>query len=287
MNADRLAYVFGVGMAAAINPCGFALLPAYLAYYLGLTDDSAVGGSGSREPVALRATKVALAMTSGFLVVFGVVGLAWSSISSIIGSRLPWVTAILGLALVVLGVAMMFGFEPTVAMPKPAHGKGDPTFRSMFVFGVSYAVASLSCTIGLFISVVGLSNRNSFAESLSAFVAYALGMGTLVALLTVAVAMARTGLIATFRRIMPYMGRISGAMVAVAGAIVAYYGWSETRTESTGFARWLVDRQSGLLTWIRSVGEVRVGIIAVFIISSAIAISLLIKRSPPPQPDGT
>ncbi len=276
MTTDRLAYVFGVGMAAAINPCGFALLPAYLAYYLGLTDDRT--GVDPSQPVALRATKVALSMTAGFLVVFGIVGLAWSSISSIVGSRLPWVTAALGVALVVLGIAMMFGFEPTVALPKPSSGKGDPTFRSMFLFGVSYAVASLSCTIGLFISVVGLSSGDSFASSLAAFMAYALGMGTLVALLTVAVALARTGLVSGFRRIMPYMGRISGALVAIAGIVVAYYGWSETRTESTGFARWLVDRQSGLLSWIRSVGEVRVGIIGVMLISGAIAISLVARR---------
>ena len=276
MTADRLAYVFGVGMAAAINPCGFALLPAYLAYYLGLTDDRA--GAGSDDPVALRATKVALGMTAGFLVVFGVVGLAWSSISSIVGSRLPWVTVVLGGALVVLGIAMMFGFEPTVALPKPSNSKGDPTLRSMFLFGVSYAVASLSCTIGLFISVVGLSSGGSFVSSVAAFIAYALGMGTLVALLTVAVALARTGLVSGFRRIMPYMGRISGALVAIAGTIVAYYGWSETRTESTGFARWLVDRQSGLLSWIRSIGEVRVGIIGVMLISGAIAISLAARR---------
>ena len=276
MTADRLAYVFGVGMAAAINPCGFALLPAYLAYYLGLTDDRT--GAGSDDPVALRATKVALGMTAGFLVVFGVVGLAWSSISSIVGSRLPWVTVVLGGALVVLGIAMMFGFEPTVALPKPSNSKGDPTLRSMFLFGVSYAVASLSCTIGLFISVVGLSSGGSFLSSVAAFIAYALGMGTLVALLTVAVALARTGLVSGFRRIMPYMGRISGALVAIAGAIVAYYGWSETRTESTGFARWLVDRQSGLLSWIRSIGEVRVGIIGVMLISGAIAISLAARR---------
>ena len=36
MNSTRLLFAFSVGMAAAINPCGFALLPAYLSYYLGL-----------------------------------------------------------------------------------------------------------------------------------------------------------------------------------------------------------------------------------------------------------
>ncbi|MGA7671260.1 MAG: hypothetical protein WBW04_12620, partial [Nitrolancea sp.] len=29
-----LGYAFGAGMVAAVNPCGFALLPAYLGLYL-------------------------------------------------------------------------------------------------------------------------------------------------------------------------------------------------------------------------------------------------------------
>src|SRR2546425_3589 len=35
--SDRLplGYAFAVGMAAAVNPCGFALLPTYLGLYLG------------------------------------------------------------------------------------------------------------------------------------------------------------------------------------------------------------------------------------------------------------
>jgi cytochrome c biogenesis protein CcdA len=31
-----LGYAFGVGMIAFLNPCGFALLPAYVAHYLSL-----------------------------------------------------------------------------------------------------------------------------------------------------------------------------------------------------------------------------------------------------------
>jgi cytochrome c biogenesis protein CcdA len=67
-----LAYAFGVGMVATFNPCGFAMLPAYLSYFLGL--------EGSTHPderaSVLRALAVGLSVTVGFLVVFGIIGVA-------------------------------------------------------------------------------------------------------------------------------------------------------------------------------------------------------------------
>jgi hypothetical protein len=38
-------YAFVAGMVASVNPCGFVLLPAYIAYYLG---GDPAGGLGSR-----------------------------------------------------------------------------------------------------------------------------------------------------------------------------------------------------------------------------------------------
>lgn len=102
----RLALAFSAGMVATVNPCGFALLPAYLTYFLGLdpagsdaTTDSADARRANPSPV-LRALVVSAAVTAGFLVVFGVMGLAWSSVSSVIGRRLPWFTLVIGIGLV-------------------------------------------------------------------------------------------------------------------------------------------------------------------------------------------
>jgi cytochrome c biogenesis protein CcdA len=97
MTGQRLATLFGAGMAATVNPCGFALLPAYLSFYLGMTDDAE---GGDRLPAPLRAVKVGAAMTAGFLVTFGVIGLVWSSISSVVAEHLPWVSVAMGVVLV-------------------------------------------------------------------------------------------------------------------------------------------------------------------------------------------
>ena len=111
----ELAYAFSAGMVATVNPCGFALLPAYLAYFLGL-DDSNPGDRPSRAPV-MRALAVSGAVTAGFLVVFGVMGFAWSSLSGVVASRLPYFSIVVGVLLVVLGIAMLRGFEPMLRLP--------------------------------------------------------------------------------------------------------------------------------------------------------------------------
>lgn len=264
-------------MAATVNPCGFALLPAYLAYYLGMTEEDPALAPPRRSGAA-RAALVGASMTAGFLVVFGTVGLVWSSISSVVAERLPWVTAVMGVLLVGLGLAMLLGFQPSTRLPKLVVAKGDVQVRSMFLFGISYAVASLSCTIPLFVGLLGASFENSFASGLAGFIAYGLGMGALVTVLTVAVAFARDGLILKLRRLMPYVTRISGGLLVVAGAVVAWYGWAETRATAPGFARWLQNIQGDVTGWITRVGAIRVGLVSLVLVATAIALGA--ARSP-------
>ena len=78
-----LALGFAAGMLAAFNPCGVALVPAYLAFFLG-----AGGGEGHPPPArpvvpVAGAIRVGLAVTAGFVAVFGVAGLLVSSLSLI------------------------------------------------------------------------------------------------------------------------------------------------------------------------------------------------------------
>ena len=183
----QLSLAFGAGMVAAINPCGFALLPAYLSYYLGLESNDETRSDPRRNPF-LRAIVVSTAMTGGFIAVFAPMGAAWSSVSRLLGNRLPWVTAALGVGLIVLGVFMLRGFQPVVKLPKLDVGSGGQELWSVFLFGVSYAVASLSCTIGVFGAMVSSTfERDSFLTGVMSFVTYALGMGLLIAFLTVAI----------------------------------------------------------------------------------------------------
>ncbi len=273
--APSPGYAFAAGMLATLNPCGFTMLPAYLSYYLGRADEAEVPRSTSM----LRAVGVGASLTAGFLLVFGIMGVIWSSVASTIAERLPWVTAAMGVAVVALGVAMIFGFEPVVRLPKLTTGKGGQEAWSTFLFGVSYAVASLSCTIPVFTTVLSTSFSESFLGGVGTFLTFGLGMGSVVTVLTVAVASTREGLVRWMRSIVPHFGRISGVLLVVTGAVVAYYGWAEhqqlnLRTRGTGLATALQDAQSWLGDRIDDVGAVWLGIAFLVIVAGVVGLSV-------------
>lgn len=284
----RLALAFSAGMVATVNPCGFALLPAYLSYFLGLEQPEDATGSAARRSPVLRALVVSAAVTAGFLVVFGIMGLAWSSVSSAIGQRLPWFTLVIGIGLVALGIAVLRGFEPTVRLPHVDMDRSGRELVTMFLYGISYAVASLSCTIPVFISLVSVTLDGSFAQSLGAFVAYGLGMGMTLGILTMAVALARTGVVTAFRRILPHMQAISGVLLVLAGLFVGYYAWVEIRELGSGASSpvvdWTRDVQSWLQNWVEDVGGGRLAAAAAIIIGAAVAIALVRRSGPADAP---
>ncbi len=284
----ELALAFSAGMVATVNPCGFALLPAYLSYFLGLEPSGAGAGSTAaggdrtgldpdRNPVG-RALAVSAAVTAGFLVVFAVMGFAWTSVSGLVGRRLPYFTIVVGLALVVLGVAMIRGFEPVLRLPKLQLSSNGRQLSSMFLYGISYAVASLSCTIPIFIGIVSTTlERTSFLAGVATFIAYGLGMGMTLAILTLAVALARSGIVRTFRRLLPHINTISGVFLIIAGLFVSYYAAVEIRElrsgGSTGVVQAARDIQSAMQRWVERVGGDRLALAATIVLVAAVAIS--------------
>lgn len=220
---------FALGMVALINPCGFALLPAYLGYFLGLDD-----GEDAKKSVVIalnRSQVVGLSMSAGFLAVFGVLGLFLAGTITTLNESgwLPRITVVIGVGLVVLGIAMLAGFQPTLSIPKLNKGGGSRSIGSMFVFGVSYAVASLTCTIGIFLSAIGTSASGaSFGARFGSFISYAIGMGLLATVLTLAVGYGKKGIVNRFRQLLPRINFVSAVILVFVGIYVALYGiWSE------------------------------------------------------------
>jgi cytochrome c biogenesis protein CcdA len=216
------------GMVAALNPCGFALLPAYLTLVV------AQGGQNtSRSSAVGRALTMSAAMTTGFVAVFGAFGLVAVPLALSLERYLPWATIVIGVALVGLGVYLLTGRELLLNTPKLAGAAPGRTLRSMVLYGVAYAVASLSCTIGPFLAITTSTFRSqSVLSGVSVFVLYGIGMGLVVGVLAVAVALAQKGFVARFRQATPYISRFSGVLLVLAGAYVAYYGYYEIQVFS-------------------------------------------------------
>src|SRR5215212_11081873 len=92
-------------MVAAVNPCGFAMLPAYLSLYLG-TEESGFAES-SAPSRALRALAVGCVVSSGFVVLFGLAGAVISAGGTALIGIMPGLGVLVGEALIVLGVWML------------------------------------------------------------------------------------------------------------------------------------------------------------------------------------
>jgi len=240
---SAIVYAFGVGMVATFNPCGFAMLPAYLSYFLGL--ENARDTDNRADATVLRALAVGAAMTAGFVVVFGILGLVLDPILS--------------------------------------SGPEGRELGSVFVFGISYAFVSLSCTLSLFIAAIStVIDQQNFFVGLGAFIAYALGMGLVLIVLTLAIALARQGIVKKMRGVLPHINRVSGVLLVVAGLYVVYYGWYELRvlngnTSGGGIAGWMFNLNGHITQWINDVGPTRIGLILGLVIALVVFIALLGK----------
>lgn len=220
-----LGLAVAAGLVAAINPCGFALLPVYLTLLI-LGDDSP-----SRALAVRRALGATAAMTAGFVAVFGTVGLVISPVADLLYRYLPWFTVGFGLLLVLLAGWLIAGRTLPSFGLRPARGpKVHRSAGSMVLFGAAYALASLSCTIAPFLAIVVSSFRaGSIVAGAGLFVAYAVGMGLLVGAAALAVALARPTAVTRLRRFGPALSRLAGVVLLAAGGYVAYYGWYERR----------------------------------------------------------
>ena len=225
MNQNLVGLAFVAGMVAAFNPCGFAMLPAYLTLV--------IDPQGSSQLTAVgRALAATAAMAMGFLAVFGSFGLLTVSVASTVQRYLPYVTLAIGVALLGLGIWLVSGREIRMPNMVGSSGRWAPTARlgSMFGYGVGYAIASLSCTIGPFLAVTGSSLRSgSPARGVLVYLAYAAGIALVVGVLAVAVALASSSMVDRMRTVLPYINRISGLILIVVGLYVAYYGYYEIR----------------------------------------------------------
>ncbi|MCO8271195.1 cytochrome c biogenesis protein CcdA [Actinoplanes sp. TRM 88003] len=217
----ELLLALTAGMLGAVNPCGFALLPAYLSVLVATEP-------GRPAAAVARALRAGVLLALGYAVVFGAFGLVLTPIAGALQPRLPWLTVVLGLALAALGVWLLAGRSlPSLTVRAPAL---TGSAASTVLFGMAYAVASLGCAVGPFLALVVSSLRaGSVGSGVALFLAYAGGMALVVSATAVAVALLRTSALGRTRRLLSVVPRLGGAVLVISGLYVAYYGWYELR----------------------------------------------------------
>ena len=226
-------FAFGAGLLATVNPCGFAMLPSFLSLYLGSSDDL------ERSLLARSAQgfRVGLALTAGFASVFVLAGLILSiGLQSFI-HVIPWVAVVIAAALVLVGVAMLLGYHVglTAASRVRVESGSADGYGRVVLFGASYAIASLSCTIAVFLIVVSQAVAASNPlRVIVVFASYAAGTATVLIALSLSAALAKAAVARAVRWLVPVVNRVAGGLLAASGVYLIIYWLPTLRGGSTG-----------------------------------------------------
>jgi cytochrome c biogenesis protein CcdA len=273
-SSDRLWLSFGSGLLAAVNPCGFVLLPTYLMYFLGVS-----GRPGTQRSTVRRALLVSAALSAGFMTIFVIVGGISRLFTDWLNQNAKYVALLIGIALVLLGIAMLFGYRLPFSTPKLDTGKRDQTVVSMYVFGLAYAVASIGCTLGPFsATVLGTIDTDGFFQGIIAVILYGAAMSLLITTLTVTLALAQGGLLKSLRTGMKYVEIASAIVMILSGLYLTWYWFNDIRDNYD-------DNLTGrVLSWQERVAQflddnrLVLAIIFTFVVGIALSYTLISRR---------
>ncbi|MGI8707578.1 MAG: cytochrome c biogenesis CcdA family protein [Actinomycetota bacterium] len=262
------------GGLATINPCGFALLPAFLS--LQFVDDTP---GRARVATIARGVQVGATVGLGFIMVFVVAGVPIALGASFITRYVAWIGALVGVLLIAAALWVLIGHPfglSTQVNPGGASGR-----RGLLAFGISYGAASLGCTLPVFLAVVGVGVASrSTVEIAATFGAYAAGTLATLVVLAITASTAREWLAVRMKRLIPHMRTVSGVLLLVAGIYLSYY-WIRIAT-----IRSVEDVNADVVT--RSVGAVaaateRFGaeygqpLIALMLTAAVVAVTITIR----------
>jgi cytochrome c biogenesis protein CcdA len=217
-------YAFGAGLLAAVNPCGVLLVPSLVAYYLG---ESSSGVGEDWVDRAGRALLFGMMATVGFLCLFALVGTVFAASGRALGEWFPRGGLAVGVGLAALGVWTVISGQ-AIGMASAGRAMGvvrlAPGPRSPFLFGAAYGVASLACTLPVFLVVVGTAlTAGGFGAGAAQFVAYGLGMGSMLTTVILAAAFFSSAVTRTLKGVLPYMHRAGASLLVGAGLFMIYY----------------------------------------------------------------
>lgn len=275
-------YAFSVGLVAAVNPCGFPMLPAYLTL-------SSSGETASPLPVrVVRALGSGVAVTAGFVVVFALLGTLARLGGGLALGWLPWVMVPFGAACFGLGVWTLLGRSVRLPTPTRRLWRSQRRGVALVGFGVTYAVASLACAWPLFVvAVVGSFSQRGAGAGLVDGLAYALGMGLVICAVSLAGVGAQQLRLRWLRRAQPLLVRIAGGVMTLVGAYLVLYWVADavSPTSTPGPVRAVERVQTTLQSWLSASPRVT-GVVIGAIVLAALGLACVRMMAGGAPPSG-
>jgi cytochrome c-type biogenesis protein len=247
-----IGFALSAGAIAFLNPCGFAMLPTYISYFVERNSQfqqrqqnviSSSNSNGALRLISVRRLSygalVGLLVTAGFIAIFGLVGVGISAAGIGIVKYFSWIAVLSGVIIIGIGIAKIFGKTVHINIPIPrgvvfgsidsnnhcsSNGNKNSGYTNFFLFGIGYAIASLSCTLPIFLLVVfqGLS-AGGIVQGSFVFLSYALGMGAVMVVVSLAVSASNQTFVIWLRKLVPKMNVITSIVLILAGSYLIYY----------------------------------------------------------------
>lgn len=231
--AQDLSLVFAAGVFATFNPCGFAMLPAYITIL--------INGQTVRvkpEILLARALQFSLLISLGVVSVFAFFAVAIFPFSTAVQRYLPVVTVLIGLLLIILGVLSLLG--KSVYLKRLWNPNVAPTqrLRNIYLYGVTFALGSLSCTIGPFLAATSKALNLKFLELLRIYLFYALGISATIFVIALLALFSKSA-INRVRNSVGIIEKISNVFLVLVGIYLIIFGLFETQ-----FSHWVAPLKS-------------------------------------------
>ena len=226
-----ILFAFTAGIVAAFNPCGVAMFPAYVGYQFGSSRGLTNPVSANPLRLLVKGLSLGVLVTAGFIIVFGTVGLVLALGGRFIGPILPISGLFVGLIISILGLWLLWTGRvmKLSSLDRVSFGRIGGAWQT-FLFGVAYAIVSLSCALPVFLAAIGIivGSGISVGGTLNIAVgalAYGLGMGAIMTGVTVVALFFEDATTRLVSRLLPWVDRVGKIAMVFAGIYITYY-WS-------------------------------------------------------------
>jgi cytochrome c biogenesis protein CcdA len=214
MDLGRLSLVFYSGVLAILSPCALPMLPSYVALYLNFDNN---------KNKLYSALIFGFITVAGFLTVFLGIGLIPSYALNLLSKNSKMINVIIGLLLIIIG--LLTGWTNIMyRLPAIGFSSNKKGIRGFFLYGLGYGLASLTCSLPIFLLLVLQSiSYPSFSDVLISFIVYGIGAATVFIPLTLAIVYSKEILYKRLLIIIPKIKMLSGLILIIGGIYMIIY----------------------------------------------------------------
>ena len=231
VNFALASLAFSAGLVTFVNPCGFAMLPVYVTYYF--KNENLEKNNLEKNSFWKRiflSLLLGLMVSLGFAVAFSLIGIIVSYLGRGLLRYVGWFDLFMGIILIIIGCIYLFNLNANINLyqltnlgEKLKSNKLKNKYSSFFLYGVGFAIASLGCTLPIFLLVVTSAiQTKGFFNGIIIFLIYAAGMSFFMIFFSLAVAFSKTAIEKTLKRWVPYINKFGAVIVILAGFYLIY-----------------------------------------------------------------